>query len=81
VQQLIRNDGGSGDYQEITPDMLGIWNTVLNVSGNTGPWEGAAGGGGQAAAVGSRLWAVGAGLLAWLPCSRWQRHVGFGAPF
>lgn len=58
VQQLIRNDGGSGDYQEITPDMLGIWNTVLNVSGNTGPWEGAARSGGPVATVGSRLWAV-----------------------
>ncbi len=29
VQQLIRNDGGKGDYVETTPPMLGIWNTLL----------------------------------------------------
>jgi len=29
VQQLIQADGGSGDYIELTPPMLGIWNTLL----------------------------------------------------
>jgi hypothetical protein len=29
VQQLIRNDGGKGEYTESTPPMLGIWNTLL----------------------------------------------------
>ena len=31
VQQMIRNDGGKGDYTEVTPPMLGIWETVLAV--------------------------------------------------
>ena len=31
VQQMIRNDGGKGDYTESTPPMLGIWNTLLKV--------------------------------------------------
>lgn len=31
VQQLIRNDGGKGEFQEATPGMLGIWNTLLKV--------------------------------------------------
>lgn len=30
IQQLIKNDGGSGEYQEVTPDKLGLWNTVVN---------------------------------------------------
>ena len=25
------NDGGKGDYTEVTPPMLGIWDTVLAV--------------------------------------------------
>lgn len=29
VQQMIRNDGGEGNYTEVTPPMLGIWETVL----------------------------------------------------
>jgi hypothetical protein len=29
VQQMIRNDGGKGEYTESTPPMLGIWNTLL----------------------------------------------------
>jgi hypothetical protein len=29
---MIRADGGSGDYQELVPPMLGIWNTLLNGS-------------------------------------------------
>lgn len=32
VQQLIRNDGGKGDFTESTPAMLGIWNTLLKAS-------------------------------------------------
>eukprot|EP00242_Pyramimonas_sp_CCMP2087_P013086 CAMPEP_0198210802 /NCGR_PEP_ID=MMETSP1445-20131203/22452_1 /TAXON_ID=36898 /ORGANISM="Pyramimonas sp., Strain CCMP2087" /LENGTH=188 /DNA_ID=CAMNT_0043884957 /DNA_START=230 /DNA_END=792 /DNA_ORIENTATION=- len=30
VQQMIRNDGGKGDFQEQVPPMLGIWNTILS---------------------------------------------------
>lgn len=30
VQQMIKNDGGKGKYQESTPPMLGIWNTLRN---------------------------------------------------
>ena len=29
VQEMIRFDGGSGDYLECTPDKLGIWETIL----------------------------------------------------
>ncbi|GMH43533.1 hypothetical protein BSKO_11455 [Bryopsis sp. KO-2023] len=29
IQEMIKNDGGSGDYKESTPPMLGIWNTLL----------------------------------------------------
>jgi ABC-type nitrate/sulfonate/bicarbonate transport system substrate-binding protein len=29
VQEMIRFDGGSGDYMECTPDKLGIWETIL----------------------------------------------------
>ena len=29
VQQLIRNDGGEGDYEEVVQPMLGLFNTVL----------------------------------------------------
>lgn len=29
VQSLIRSDGGRGDYDEITPPVLGIWNTLV----------------------------------------------------
>ncbi|KAI7841695.1 hypothetical protein COHA_004562 [Chlorella ohadii] len=29
VQQLIKADGGSGDYQELALPMLGLWNTLL----------------------------------------------------
>jgi hypothetical protein len=29
---MIRADGGSGDYIETTPPMLGIWNTLLDGS-------------------------------------------------
>lgn len=31
VQQMIINDGGQGKFQESTPPMLGIWDTLLNV--------------------------------------------------
>lgn len=30
VQQMIKNDGGKGEFSEITPPMLGIWNTLVN---------------------------------------------------
>ena len=36
VQQMIINDGGQGEYTEVTPPMLGIWDTVLAV-GSTPP--------------------------------------------
>lgn len=29
VQQLIRNDGGKGEFVESTPPMLGIWDTLM----------------------------------------------------
>ena len=29
VQQLIKNDGGKGEYEEVVQPMLGLWNTVL----------------------------------------------------
>lgn len=29
VQEMIKFDGGSGDYLELTPDKLGIWETIL----------------------------------------------------
>lgn len=31
VQRMIQNDGGKGDYDEQTPPMLGIWDTLLQV--------------------------------------------------
>ena len=32
MQQLIRNDGGKGDFKEVTPPMLEIWDQLLQVS-------------------------------------------------
>ena len=29
MQRLIQADGGKGDYKEVAPPMLGIWNTLL----------------------------------------------------
>ncbi len=29
VQQMIRNDGGKGEYTELVLPMLGLWNTLL----------------------------------------------------
>jgi hypothetical protein len=26
---MVRADGGTGDFQEVVPPMLGIWNTLL----------------------------------------------------
>ena len=31
VQQMIMNDGGKGEFDESTPPMLGIWETLLAV--------------------------------------------------
>lgn len=31
VQQMIMNDGGKGEFEERTPPMLGIWETLLAV--------------------------------------------------
>lgn len=30
VQEMIKNDGGEGNFKIIYPDKLGIWNTLLN---------------------------------------------------
>ncbi|WPT15982.1 Formylaminopyrimidine-binding protein [Picochlorum sp. SENEW3] len=30
VKQMIQNDGGTGEYEEVTPEKLGLWNTVVN---------------------------------------------------
>lgn len=44
VAQMIRNDGGKGEFDEIFPPKLGIWETLLNgVADATWvflPWEG-----------------------------------------
>jgi hypothetical protein len=29
VQQMLKNDGGTGEYTEQVLPMLGIWNTLL----------------------------------------------------
>lgn len=31
MQQLIRNDGGQGEFKEVTPSMLEIWDQLLQV--------------------------------------------------
>lgn len=43
VQQMIRNDGGTGQYQELVLPMLGLWNTLLKVC-RPGSSRGPAGG-------------------------------------
>jgi NitT/TauT family transport system substrate-binding protein len=44
VRQLIRNDGGDGDVEIVTPPKLGIWDTVLDGDADATwvfmPWEG-----------------------------------------
>ena len=40
VQRMIQNDGGTGDYIEDTPPMLGIWNTLLGEGGDGDGEEG-----------------------------------------
>lgn len=44
VKQLIRNDGGAGDIDIITPPKLGIWNTLVDGEADATwvfmPWEG-----------------------------------------
>lgn len=32
MQAMIRADGGKGDFEELVPPMLGIWNTLVNGS-------------------------------------------------
>lgn len=34
VRQLIKSDGGRGTFQELSLPLLGLWNTVVNVSGD-----------------------------------------------
>ncbi len=31
VQEIIRADGGKGDFREATPSVMGIWDTLLKV--------------------------------------------------
>jgi len=44
VRQLVRNDGGEGDIDVVTPPKLGIWNTLLDGDADATwvfmPWEG-----------------------------------------
>ena len=44
VRQLVRNDGGEGDIDIVTPPKLGIWNTLLDGEADATwvfmPWEG-----------------------------------------
>jgi len=44
VEQLIRNDGGEGDIEIVTPPKLGIWNTLVDGNADATwvfmPWEG-----------------------------------------
>jgi len=44
VRQLVRNDGGEGDLDVVTPPKLGIWNTLLDGDADATwvfmPWEG-----------------------------------------
>ena len=44
VAQLIRNDGGEGTIESVTPPKLGIWNTLLEGDADATwvftPWEG-----------------------------------------
>ena len=44
VRQLVRNDGGVGDIDIVTPPKLGIWNTLLDGGADATwvfmPWEG-----------------------------------------
>ena len=44
VAQMIRNDGGEGSFESITPPKLGIWDTLLDGEADATwvftPWEG-----------------------------------------
>jgi NitT/TauT family transport system substrate-binding protein len=44
VRQMVRNDGGAGDFATIYPNRLGIWNTLLQGAADATwiflPWEG-----------------------------------------
>jgi len=44
VEQLVRNDGGEGDIEIVTPPKLGIWNTLVDGDADATwvfvPWEG-----------------------------------------
>ena len=44
VSAMIRNDGGAGDFESVTPPKLGIWNTLLDGDADATwvfmPWEG-----------------------------------------
>ncbi|KAG0615277.1 hypothetical protein M758_5G028300 [Ceratodon purpureus] len=46
VQKMIQNDGGKGDFQEVVPAKLGIWNTLLQGEADAtwvfSGWEGCA---------------------------------------
>jgi hypothetical protein len=57
VQEVIRKDGGAGDYKEVTPPMLEIWEQFLKVRAGGVGW-GSPGAGRQRSDRGSasRLW-------------------------
>lgn len=44
VRQMVRNDGGEGDVEIVTPPKLGVWNTLLDGAADATwvfvPWEG-----------------------------------------
>ena len=46
VQKMIQNDGGKGDFEELVPAKLGIWNTLLQGEADAtwvfSGWEGCA---------------------------------------
>lgn len=37
VQEMVRADGGKGDFVEVTPATMGIWDTLLKVVPDPGP--------------------------------------------
>lgn len=46
MQKMIQNDGGKGDFEEVAPEKLGIWSTLLEGKADAtwvfSGWEGCA---------------------------------------
>lgn len=46
MQKMIQNDGGKGDFEEVAPEKLGIWSTLLEGNADAtwvfSGWEGCA---------------------------------------